>query len=536
MEFKGLAFLKEKGYSFWVLVFIIFVYFGADMLHHQWMRDEGYKRGVIKNDVIGYYGYLPAVFIYGDYKLDFIHSPDFKNDDKYWVIRLDNGNKIIQYTSGLALCYSPFFLMAHALAPAFGQERDGFNWVYQFFLVMSALFYVVLALIVLRKFLLEYFSDTKVAAVLLLLCFGTNLFYYSVYEATVSHSYSFAFIVFFIYMVKRWYEKTSILNTVLLGFFYGVTVLIRPTNILVLILLLLWGVKSKEDIFARIRFLLSRTPQILLMILVFLIPWIPQLLYWKAITGHFFYNNYEEVGSAFYFLAPQTHDMLFSFRKGWFLYTPIMLIAFGGFYLMYKQRQEFFWSMFPYLLIMIYVMSAWWSWWFGGSFGCRAMVDTYGIMVFPLAIVMDNVFRQRNTLFKYSLFAVLCLLISLQLLQNRQYTHGKIHYVAMTKEAYFKKFFKVKGRNIWPHLSDPDYDLARMGIYYFYDWDFDYDAFRGKEEHIAKQEIYSGITSEKKIMRAIKRHAKRNDMQMEEALEMVVETIYLNKSGRKNLQ
>jgi hypothetical protein len=213
-----------------------------------------------------------------------------------------------------------------------------------------------------------------------------------------------------------------------------------------------------------------------------------------------------------------------------------MFISFAGFYFMYRQRRELFWSTTIYMAVMIYVLSSWWSWWFGGSFGCRSMVDTYAIMAFPLAFVVQNIGKEQRKIPKYALVLLLFLLGALQLFQTRQYTHGVIHYVSMDKDAYWVDYFKVKGRRVWPKLSEPDHQLARLGIYYFYDWDADYDAFREKEEQEAKKEIYTEISSEQKLMRAIKRHAKRQNMDKQETLEMVVDRVYSEKTLRKNLQ
>ena len=126
--------------------------------YHNWTRstDKG-ERGVIKWDVISYYGYLPATFIYGDVKLGFVYDREFVNDNKFWFSNLENGNRLIQTSMGLSILYSPFFFTAHLLAPIFGEVRDGFSAIYQFFLVLSALFYVMIGLIFLRRILLKYF-------------------------------------------------------------------------------------------------------------------------------------------------------------------------------------------------------------------------------------------------------------------------------------------------------------------------------------------------------------------------------------------
>ncbi len=463
----------KKGYSFWVIVLVVFVYFVSDFTHHKWMKDEPPNRGVIKHDVKGYYGYLPAVFIYGDHTMQFMNEPGFRNDSRFLVLPVAKGKRLIQYTSGLAILYTPFFLTAHALAPLFGEERDGYNWVYQFFLVMSALFYVSLGLVFLRKLLLSYYDDWITALTLIMIALGTNLFYYTVYEGPMPHSYSFALISMFLFVVDRWYMQPTLVRSAVLGFLFGMVVLIRPSNGLVVFLLLFWGVTGWESLRERVIFLLGKTPFILLMFVFFLIPWIPQLLYWKSVTGEYFYNSYQSVGSAFYFNAPQTHKMLFSYRKGWFVYTPIMFFGVLGIASLYKNNRKVFWSVVVYMSAMIYVMSSWWSWWFGGSFGSRAMVDTYGVMAFPLAGLVYSLAKKKQKYVHYTAIGLLAILLGLQWMQTAQYNKGSIHYVAMDKDAYWHHFFKIRHRGVWPYLSDPDHILARMGIYYYYDWNED---------------------------------------------------------------
>ncbi|MDA3822115.1 MAG: hypothetical protein PF450_05825 [Bacteroidales bacterium] len=528
-------FLKN-GFSYWALVIIAIVFFASDMVHHKWMKDQAPQRAVIKHDVKGYYSYVPAIFIFGDHKLEFTGAKGFKNDGRFQYLRIEKDKRLIQYTSGLAILYTPFFLTAHATAPLFGQERDGYNWVYQFFLVISALFYVMLGLVFLRKLLLKYFSDLVVAGVLLLLVFGTNLFYYTVYEGPMPHSYSFAFIALFLYFVDRWYAKPDVIQTIILGFVYGMVVLIRPTNALVIIVLLFCGIKDFNDIQIRIKFLLRKTPLILLMIVFFIIPWIPQLLYWKSVTGSFFYNSYESVGSEYYIYAPQTLEMLFSYRKGWFVYTPIMFIGLIGFVFLFRNYRKIFWSTALYMVVMIYVLSSWWAWWFGGSFGSRSMVDTYAIMSIPLAALLVKIVEERRKKIQYSILAVLILLVGLQWLQTSQYNHGSIHYVSMDKDAYWHNYLKIKHRGVWSYLSEPDHQLARLGIYYYYDWGADYDSFRELPDEEAKRLIGAELTSSPKMMRSIKRHAGRNGMEDFEAMEMVIDRVYEMKMERENLK
>ena len=46
------------------------------------------------------------------------------------------------------------------------------------------------------------------------------------------------------------------------------------------------------------------------------------MLYWKHIMGTFFFYSYDQEG--FFFGNSHVLDGLLSYRKGWFIYTPIM--------------------------------------------------------------------------------------------------------------------------------------------------------------------------------------------------------------------
>src|SRR5690606_4978484 len=77
----------------------------------------------------------------------------------------------------------------------------------------------------------------------------------------------------------------------------------------------------------------------LLIILVFSL----QMIYWKFVTGKLFVNSY--VGEGFFFLKPKLIKGLFGFRKGWYLYTPLMFLATFGFISLWRMSRQLFWSL-----------------------------------------------------------------------------------------------------------------------------------------------------------------------------------------------
>ena len=509
-----------------VIIFLIIFYTATNFSHHNWTRDDGPDRGVIKWDVISFYGYLPAVFIYGDPSLDFLDEGKINNDNKFWWTPTANGRKIIYMSCGLSMMYAPSFFMAHLLAPVFGEERDGFGSIYQFFLVFGALVYVAMGLVFLKKILLRYFTPMVTAITLLLLGLGTNLYYYSTHEAVMSHSYNFVLIVLFFFTVLKWYEEASWLRTFLLGILFGLIVLIRPTNILIIVLLVLWGVDSWSAFTERISFFFRNVPKVLLMMFAFSLPWIPQILYWHMITGEFLYYSYGPHGDRFYFDNPHIIESLFSYRKGWLLYTPLMIFAIAGIFPLRKMIKGSSLPITIYLFGMIYVMSCWWAWWFGGGFGGRIYIDMYGILALPLAAFITAVLTLKKKIIRLGISGLLAGLLLFQLFQTRQYVGIAIHWDSMSKKAYWYNLLHHSNNVEYIRenlLSRHDEELCRKGIYVFYDMSEDRSEVSKLSDLAGIELMKMEIKRSRTLPGDIRRYAKRMNITVEEATMMTAE-------------
>ncbi len=429
--------------------------------HRAWNKNK-----VIEWDIKSYYAYLPAVFIYNDIDLDFRKENIEKFGDLVWPINTPTGKQAIITTMGMSVLYSPFFFMAHAYSLVSHYEADGYTAPYRFALVFSALFYILLGLIALKKILLRYFDKWVTAFTILMVVVGTNLFYYSSYEAAMSHSYNFALISWFLLLTIKWYENPgSIKKIMLLGFLAGFITLVRPTNIIILVVFFLWGVDSINAFKERFLYFLKKFHFVAIMALLFIVAWLPQFIYWKYISGMFFFFSYGELEGSFFWHNPQIFNILLSYKKGWFVYTPLMLVAFLGIFALPWRFKGAFLPILVFKVLNIYILSCWWSWWFGGGFRLRAFIDSYALMAIPFAAVMSIVFEQRK-LIKLPALLLLSVLIWFSYFQTKQYIMGAIHYWWMNKEAYWETFLKKRPtERYWQLIKIPDYDLARKGIY-----------------------------------------------------------------------
>lgn len=395
---------------------------------------------IITHDVKSYYAYLPAIFIYQDIGLDTLNNNHGLNE-RLSAIKSSNGKYHLRYTMGNAIMYSPFFLTAHLLAPVFNHDRDGYTPPYKIALLLSSTFFLLLGLFFLRKYLIQYYHESIVAFSFFTIVIGTNLLFYATIEAPMSHSYGFALISIFIYLTFLWYRKQSFLTTLLFGFVFGLIVLMRPSNIIVLIFFVLFEIGSFKDLKERVILFSKKFYLIFIMMIPFFLVWLPQFLYWKHVSGHYLYYSYEDQG--FFFNNPQIFKSLFSYKKGWLLYTPIMTFALFGLFLLRKYQKGMILPIAIFLVLNIYLLSSWFQWYFGGSFGLRAYIDSYSILVIPFAALCQYMFS-RKLWIKISFLVIVLSLVYLNIFQTRQYYTGAIHWVNMNKEAYWENFGKLK--------------------------------------------------------------------------------------------
>lgn len=438
-----------------ILLFVIVVIATA-FNNNRWKTEYG----LVIHDVTSYYSYLPAAIIHGDMKFRFLDD-----NPEFFFKRIANskspeGGHFQKMTMGLAFLFLPFFLLGHLYAWLTGAEMNGFSLPYMFFLQFAALFYVLAALFVLRKILLNLVSDKLAAIVILVIGLGTNLFFYTTLEAAMTHAFNFSLFIFFIWLTIGWHEKPGLKNSILIGLIIGLITLIRPTNALIVIFFLLYDYQNFKTqlnkIFGQWKLLLIIT------FFGFLVVF-PQLLFWKINTGHWVFYSYGKEG--FFFDNPQIWRGLFSYRKGWLIYTPVMIFALAGIFMLRKQFKAFWLPILVFVPMNLYVIFSWWDWSYGGSFGARPFIDSYGLMAIPLAAFLF--FAQQKSKLAFSILGVvLFVLCGFNLFQTAKYKYGSIHYASMSKAAYWHTLFRLKSDLKFYDLLEPmNYDSLVAGKY-----------------------------------------------------------------------
>lgn len=467
---------KLSRYSF--LVCALALTAGAFCYYPKWRQPN--TEATLSWDVAGYYLYLPAVFIYGDLKkLSFGEAmlEKYHGAPELSAFQHPGGNRVIKYSSGQALQYLPWFLCGHFGAKLLGYPADGFSLPYQFAISMGSLLVAMLGLWFLRKILLRYFSDPAVAITLLLVALGTNYLEYTAFHGALTHNWLFTLYAILTYSTIRFYEKPSYLLAGVIGVLVGWAALTRPTDIIAAIIPLGWGIGSFADGVARLRFWRTHLRALLLAVGMTAAVGFIQLAYWKYVTGEWIVYSYQNEG--FSWRHPHVLNGLVSYRAGWLIYSPVMVFAFLGFVLLARRHARLLPAVIAFCCLYMYITFAWDNWWYGGSLGQRAMVQSYPVWALGLAAFVEWAIRQKWLLFKTFCAALAGLVIWYNGWLTHQAHKGGLFKAGEMTGAYF---WKILGKNeVDPNvfkLLDTDEEVRgeRGNIRLLYANDFESDA------------------------------------------------------------
>lgn len=416
-------------YSFIACCIIIIVF-----CFHRISYSELGSRGPVKVttwDALGYYMYLPSLFIYQDFK-ELKWFPDIDREYSVsggWFYQANpykEGPYVFKYLGGLAILQSPFFLAGHLAANLLGYKADGFSPPYQWAIAIGTLIYFILALFLLLKILRRYFSDITTAISLLLLYLATNTIQYVAIDSAQSHGYILPLYVLVLYTTIRWHCKPRMVWAILTGYIIGLASISRPTEAVMLFIPLLWDTHNKESAKAKWNLFYKYKLHIVFAIIACFIGVLPQLIYWKYITGSFIYD----VGSKWDFLTPHLR-VLVGWEKGWFIYTPVTVLFIIG--LFFIKKFQFKNSVITFCLINIYIIISWHVWRYGGSYSARALVQSYPVFALPLAALVERINLGK---WRYGFYIVGLYLIYVNLYQIGQHNDTVLHYDDMNRKYY----------------------------------------------------------------------------------------------------
>lgn len=436
-------FLKLRlDFSLTALVFLCLLFLSYPFFY-------GFPLKLISWDTLGYYAYLPQLFNEGDIAISDLSALKEAvtlydaSKNFYQFHTLANGNNIIQYNCGISLLSLPFYSVGHASALIGGYKTDGYSLPYAISFLIGSYFFMIAGLILFRKVLLQYFTKNLSGWILLIICLSTNYLSINALSHGSPHVYLFPFYCGLVLTSIRWNKYKRDRDIYLIAIIVALMVLVRSLEIISILIPLFWGISNWKAFRVRLLELKNKRRVVIKAFIIASLICSIQMIYWVFVAGKPLLSGYVTAGEGLYLDEPNLFQFLFSFRKGWFIYTPMMLLIVVGLFVKTKHNKDWIMPVVIFFLVNLYFSSSWSTWWYATSFSQRTMVHSYVIMAFPLGILLTYL---KGSPPKQILGGLLILLFTaLNIFQTFQYKIGTLDASRMTREYYLATFGKLNG-------------------------------------------------------------------------------------------
>ena len=154
--------------------------------------------------------------------------------------------------------------------------------------------------------------------------------------------------------------------------------------------------------------------------------------------GSLFPWSYGEEG--FFWTRPEIANVLFSFRKGLFIYTPVFFLVVISFWIGWKTNKSIIIGVLIIAICALYLISAWWSWYYGPGYAHRVFIDWYPVLFIPLVIGLNQFKVWPKRIYGFAIS--LCVLLNL--FQTYQYEAGILEKEDMSAGGYKAVFLQWK--------------------------------------------------------------------------------------------
>jgi hypothetical protein len=377
----------------------------------------GYRNWPYKIESDGKYFYQYLVSAVSDGDLDFTNQ--YRLEKYPWMMtEIDHyrfrervspvtGRPANIFWPGPALLWLPFFAVTWMLgtllnAAGFAVDMNPFGLWFQYGVMLAGPVCAVLALAVLGRLLarLRLASVSAPRLSLALLLFASPLYYYAVFEPSMSHVYDLLVFVVYLLAVLRWAERGRWSDLAVLSLAGGLFILVRAQNaatvgLFSLVLFFLRAEPGPDAAPAPIR--LGR--RLAASALPFLLGVLPILALNRYLYGGAFVV--EGAGNSLDPLHPKVLEVLFSARNGLFSHHPLLLAGLAGFVWLLASPPAglprwFLGTLLGAFLVQVWVNASTHDWWGGHSFGQRRLLSSLPLFALGLAFLLEKVRRRAG--------------------------------------------------------------------------------------------------------------------------------------------
>lgn len=420
--FPNRILIFSLGITFLVSCFLTF----QNQSPFELLQEADSSPKIIASDGLGYYSPLPALLF--EHSLNYVHLTHY-----YWTAPWNKAwrtpigeRELNKYSWGPALLWSPFFIIGIGISWILNMPLVGNSPVFDWMIQWAGLFYLFIGLYF--SFQLTHGSKLIRWVFLAGTILATPLFYYSIFEPSMSHVLGFAMTSIWLYYLNK--KDNSTTPSLFVWLSWGLLLSIRLSHLLWLPLF--WILPNNHNTF------LEKFLQTLKASSIGILVYGIQVLKGYAECGMWVWKPYPDEG--FYGFDPQVTEFLFGIRKGMFVYSPWVLPLFISLYLWsYKEwKPRLIWI--GSLSLIVYVYAAWWNPGYGDGFGQRILCDVLPVWIWGGSSAFQAYsWKGKTPLFIG--FTAIC--ATLSLFQVWQYRVGILPHSGNTSGSYLATFLKT---------------------------------------------------------------------------------------------
>lgn len=385
------------------------------------------------------------------------------------------------------------YLLVHYLSSK--SQLSGINFFSYLLIFLSGIGFI-------RRTLLFWFPDLTIAVTLLALAFGTNLFYMVSLDYQLQPILLFSLYAMVVFFTAAWHRHQKQTYAVLLAISLGLIVLIQPTGVLSLLIPVLWGVHDKTSWKSKLQLIKNNLRQVNSLLgslaLTILIP----VVLLNILPGEIPFLSFALPG-IFYSFSSWFWNDIFSFDHGWLIYTPIMVLAFIGFYFLSDKNRPIFYSVFLFCILDLFLESSWSKLGTTQVFGQVAFIPANALFVLPLASLI-RFLSTGKMFYRICLTAIIVILTILNIFQTWQFDVGILPRSGMTIDKYGNVFGRTHiseiekqqmgGSESYASLLFTDESRFRKKNLAFYDFEDSNTSYKANLVHVPVKRGKMAIT------------------------------------------
>jgi hypothetical protein len=307
----------------------------------------------VRGDGVGYYSYARSILLDGDlhFENDYLAAPpsfaDFRRGDDGRLLPgafTETGYVRNNHSIGPALLWLPWLALAHLAvlaARALGSTipADGYSWPYLVTMALATAGYGFAGLWLTFRLARRLYSETWAALATAGVWLASSLPVYMYFNPSWSHAHSVFAVALFLWYWQRTRESRTLGQWVVLGLVAGLMANIYYLNALVLLLPLFqslaqyWRYLSDGRDWPAAGRLFTRNAAFAA---IALLAFLPTLVSRWIIYGHPLSTGYPGL-SQWNWSSPVLWEILFSSNHGMLSWTPILIPAVAGLFLLYRR-------------------------------------------------------------------------------------------------------------------------------------------------------------------------------------------------------